>query len=131
VNQASEAQVQQKLVQTLEAQHLLHWRALRRVTLALGPVAALGLFLLWPPLSSRCLLVSSLLANRLLIALRGVFGLIAVSLLWAVGQRLDQWVFSALNLRGYHAVWLDRLMWLATQIGSLGFAALLVVTASV
>jgi hypothetical protein len=42
VNQASEAQVQQKLVQTPEAQHLLHWRALRRATMALGLVAALG-----------------------------------------------------------------------------------------
>jgi hypothetical protein len=48
-----------------------------------------------------------------------------------VGQRLDLWLFTALNLRGYHAVWLDRLMWLATQIGSLGFAAVLVVTAYV
>jgi hypothetical protein len=41
VNQAPEAQVQQKLVQTPEAQHLLHWRALRRATMALGLVAAL------------------------------------------------------------------------------------------
>ncbi|HZY45536.1 MAG TPA: phosphatase PAP2 family protein, partial [Anaerolineae bacterium] len=127
----TEAQVQQKLVQTPEAQHLLRRRALRRATIVLGLVAALGLFLLWLPLSSRRLLISSLVANQLLIGLLSIFGLIAISLLWAVGQRLDVWLFTALNLRGYHAVWMDRLMWLATQIGNVGFAALLVVTAYV
>jgi hypothetical protein len=81
VNQTAEAHAQQKLVQTPEAQHLLHRRALRRATTALGLVAALGLFLLWLPLTSRRLLVSSLIANRWLIALLGVFGLMAISLL--------------------------------------------------
>ncbi len=131
VNQASEAQAPPALVQTPEAQHLLHRRALRRATFALSLIAALGLFLLWLPLASRSLLISSLVANRLLIALLGVFGLIAISLLWAAGQRLDVWLFAALNLRGYHAVWMDRLMWMATQIGNVGFAALLVVVAYV
>jgi hypothetical protein len=41
----------------------------------------LGLFLLWLPLTSRRLLISSLIANRWLIALLGVFGLMAISLL--------------------------------------------------
>ena len=131
MNQTAEAQAQKILVQTPEAQHLLHRRALRRATIALGLVAALGLFLLWLPLTSRRLLISSLFANRWLIALLSVFGLIAISLLWAVGQRLDVWLFTAMNLRGYHAVWMDRLMWAATQIGNVGFVALLVVTAYV
>ncbi len=126
MNQVSEAHIQKTLVETPEAQHLLRRRALQRVIIALGLAAALGLFLLWLPLASRSLLVSSLFANRLLIALLGVFGLVAVSLLWATGQRLDVWLFTALNLRGYHAVWMDRLMWVATQIGNVGFAALLV-----
>ena len=131
MNQTAEAQAQKILVQTPEAQHLLHRRALRRATIALGLVAALGLFLLWLPLPSRRLLISSLFANRWLIALLSVFGLMAISLLWAAGQRLDVWLFTALNLRGYHAVWMDRLMWAATQIGNVGFAALLVVAATV
>jgi len=131
VNQTSEAQVQKTLVQTPEAQRLLRQRALRRATIALSLVVALVIFLLWLPSSSRRLLVSSLFANRLLITLLGSFGLIAVSLLWAVGQRLDVWLFTALNLRGYHAVWMDRLMWFSTQIGNVGFAALLVVAAYV
>jgi membrane-associated phospholipid phosphatase len=131
LNQTAEAQAQKILVQTPEAQHLLHRRALRRATIALGLVAALGLFLLWLPLSSRRLLISSLFANRWLIALLSVFGLMALSLLWAAGQRLDVWLFTAMNLRGYHAVWMDRLMWVATQIGNVGFVALLVVAAYV
>jgi membrane-associated phospholipid phosphatase len=131
VNLVSEVQAQQKLVETPAAQQLLRRRALRRAIIALGLIAALGLFLLWLPLSSRRLLISSLVANRWLIALLGVFGLISISLLWAVGQRLDIWLFTALNLRGYHARWMDRLMWVATQIGNVGFAALLVMIATV
>jgi membrane-associated phospholipid phosphatase len=131
VTQVSEAHAQKQLVQTPEAQRLLRWRAIRRATIALGLVAALGVFLLWLPVESRHLLVSSLFANRWLITLLGVFGLVAVSLLWATGQRLDVWLFTALNLRGYHAVWMDRLMWVATQIGNVGFAVLLVVAAVV
>ncbi|HET7376411.1 MAG TPA: phosphatase PAP2 family protein [Anaerolineae bacterium] len=124
---ATEAKAQQKLVETPAAQKLLRRRALRRVAMALGLIAALGLFLLWLPLTSRNLLVNSLFANRELIAQLILFGLIAVSLLWAKGQRLDVWLFTALNLRGYHSAWMDRLMWVATQIGNVGFAALLVV----
>lgn len=131
MTQVSEAHAQQQLVKTPAAQRLLRRRALQRVIIALGLVAALGVFLLWLPLASRRLLVSSLFANRWLITLLGVFGLVAVSLLWATGQRLDVWLFTALNLRGYHAVWMDRLMWVATQIGNVGFAVLLVVAAYV
>jgi membrane-associated phospholipid phosphatase len=131
MNQTSEAQVQQELVQTPEAQRLLRQRAIRRVVIALGLVVALGVFLLWLPSSSRYFLVSSLFANRLLVALLLVFGLMAISLLWSAGQRLDVWLFRALNLRGYHAVWIDHAMWVATQIGNFGFATLLVVVSYV
>ena len=74
VNQVSEAHIQKTLVETPEAQRLLRQRAFQRVIIALGLVAALGLFLLWLPVTSRNLLVSSLFANRLLIALMSVFG---------------------------------------------------------
>ena len=103
VDRASEAGAGQLPVQTSETRRLWRRRVFRRAVGALGLVAALGLFLLWLPWSSRRLLVSSLFANRLLIALLGIFGLIAISLLWAVGQRLDVWLFTALNLRGYHS----------------------------
>ncbi len=129
LNLASEVKTQQKLVETPEGEHHLQHIALQRVTMTLGLVIALGLFMWWLPLASRRLLISSFVANRLLIALLSGFGLIAISLLWAIGQRLDVWLFTALNLRGYHAAWMDHLMWLSTQIGNVSFASLLVAAA--
>jgi membrane-associated phospholipid phosphatase len=129
VNQASEAQVEQELAKSPEAQRHLRRLAIRRVTYAFALLAGLGLFLLWLPGSSRRSLISSIFANRLLIALLLLFGIVAVSLLWSKGQRFDVWLFNALNLRGYHATWMDRLMWTATLIGNEGFIALLVVAA--
>ena len=124
-----EAQVQQKLVQSQEAQHHLRQRARRRATIAFLLVAALVLFFVRLPPSSSRLLLGSLVANRLLVALLLVFGLIAISLLWARGQRLDVWLFQTLNLRGYHAVWMDRAMWVVTFFGNEGFVTVLVVAA--
>jgi membrane-associated phospholipid phosphatase len=83
------------------------------------------LFLLWLGPIARHSLGISLAENQFLIVLLFGFSLVAVSLLWSVGQRLDIWVFAGLNLRGYHSLWVDRAMWLTTQIGNAGFAALL------
>jgi membrane-associated phospholipid phosphatase len=129
MNQAAAAQVRQELVQAPGAPRPLRQRTTRRVVIAFGLVVSLGVFLWWLPASSRSLLVSRLVANRLLIMLLLLFGLTAISLLWSAGQRLDVWMFKLLNLRGYHAVYMDRLMWVATQIGNVGFAALVAVIA--
>lgn len=92
-------------------------------------VVALVVFLARLPLASTRLLLGSLVANRLLVVLLLFFGLVAVSLLWARGQILDVWLFRSLNLRGYHAVWLDRAMWVATFLGNEGFVTVLAVVA--
>jgi len=47
-----------------------------------------------------------------------VFSLLAVSLVWSTGQRVDVWAFLFFNLWGPHTVWLDRAMLGFTQIGS-------------
>ncbi len=125
MNPKAEAQVQQKIAHTPGGERVLRRRTIWRVASVLGLLAGLGLFLAWLPLPARTALVISLVANQLLIALLFGFSLVAISLLWSVGQRLDVWVFAALNLRGYHSLWMDRAMWLTTQIGSMGFAALL------
>lgn len=125
MNQTSEARIEQKLVQTPEAQQLLRERTIQRVAFALTLIVAVVLFLLWLPEPLRNLFVSNLIANRVLIACLFLFGLVASSLLWSFGQRIDVWLFNAMNLRGYHAVWVDRAMWLATQIGNVRFTALL------
>lgn len=127
----AEASTQQALASTTAAQRHLKRRTLLRVVIVSGLMLGLGLFLVWLPPLSRSALISSLLANQLLIALLFGFSLVAVSLLWAGGQRLDVWVFGALNLRGYHSRWMDRVMWLTTQLGSFIFAALLAFVAYV
>jgi membrane-associated phospholipid phosphatase len=105
---------------------LLQRLAVRRAISALSLIAALGLFLLWIPSSSRRLLISNLIANRLLIVLLFSFALMALSLLWAKGQALDIWLFKRVNLRGDQPnLWLDRAMWVITQIGSVGMAGLI------
>lgn len=65
---------------------------------------------------------AALRAQRTLVGAIVLFALITLSLLWTAGQRLDTWVFQLFNLRGNHPKWLDRAMWLVTQLGSLGAA---------
>ena len=125
MNPEAESQIEQELAHTTWGQRLLRRRTIWRGVMVLGWLAGVVLFLVWLGPLPRRALVSSLVANQLLIALLFVFSLIAISLLWSVGQRLDIWVFASLNLRGYHSRWMDLAMWLTTQIGNAGFAALL------
>lgn len=129
MNPKAEAQVQQKLAHTTWGQRLVRQRTIWRVAIIVGLLIGLGMFLLWLGPSARRALIISLTANQFLIALLVGFSLIALSLLWSVGQRFDVWVFASLNLRGYHSRWMDAAMWLTTQIGNAGFATLLAVGA--
>ena len=129
MNPKAEAQAQQKLAHTTWGKRLLNRRTIWRLAIVLGLLAGLSLFLAWLGPFARSALIAGLIANQLLLALLSGFSLIALSLLWSVGQRFDVWVFAALNLRGYHSRWMDGAMWLTTQIGSAGFAALLAVGA--
>lgn len=91
----------------------------RRLALLISLVIGLGVFFLWLPSGARAALFTALAAQRLLVGMIFLFALIAVSLVWSVGQRLDTWIFLFFNLRGYHPKWLDRVMWLATQVGNM------------
>jgi membrane-associated phospholipid phosphatase len=64
----------------------------------------------------------ALRAQLVLVGMLLLFALITLSMVWSVGQRLDTQAFLLFNLRGYHPRWLDRFMWLATQMGSIGAA---------
>lgn len=55
-----------------------------------------------------------------------LFGFVAVSLLWSIGQRIDVWVFKLLNVDGRRAPWLDKTMLGLTQLGN-GISILIVV----
>ena len=61
----------------------------------------------------QALVVRGVLSGMLL-----VFSLLAVSLVWSVGQRVDVWAFLVFNLRGARPAWLDWTMLGFTQVGS-------------
>lgn len=98
------------------------WSAYRRPVLLVGLVAGLAVFLVWLPKAPRAALFAALLAQRALMGMLFLFAMIALSLVWSAGQRLDTWGFLLLNIRGYHPKWLDGLMWLATQLGNMATA---------
>jgi membrane-associated phospholipid phosphatase len=100
------------------------WSVYRRPALLASLVAGLVAFLVWLPGGARAALFAALWAEQALVGLLGLFALVALSLVWSAGQRLDTWVFLRFNLGGYHSGWLDRVMWLATQAGSIVAAAL-------
>ncbi len=110
--------------QSLFAQMLQVWVDYRRIILSvLIFIALVALFTSLEP-ATRTSLVRGLFANRTLFILLLAFSLLMLSLLWSAGQRMDVWIFTLFNLRGHHPLWLDRLMWLTTQIGN-GFLGIL------
>jgi len=107
-----------------EAVRASFWAANRRRP-AFLVILAIGLagFLIWLPSGARASLWTGLNAQRGLVVLLSLFALITLSLVWTAGQRLDARIFTLFNTHGYPK-WLDRLMWLATQLGNM-VAALL------
>ena len=90
----------------------------RRPAFLLLLVTALVLILVWLPGGARASLWTALNAQRGLVVLLSLFALVTLSLIWSAGQRLDTRVFMLFNMRGY-PMWLDRCMWLATQLGNM------------
>jgi membrane-associated phospholipid phosphatase len=107
------------------------WSGNRRRLLLASLVLGLVLFFLWLPSAARTGLLAAMQAQTALVGLLLLFALVALSLLWSAGQRLDARLFLFINLRRHHSGWLDRVMWVATQAGNLlvalGLTGLLVV----
>ncbi len=76
------------------------------------------MFFIWMPDEARASLWTALSAQRGLVGLLFLFALVTLSLIWSVGQRMDSRVFLTINQRSYPK-WLDRFMWLATQLGNM------------
>jgi membrane-associated phospholipid phosphatase len=91
-----------------------------------SPMAAAGLvlFAVGIPASARTALVQAIAAQPFVAGMLLTFGLLALSLLWSGGQRLDAWAFLYINVHGRRPLWLDRAMLGITQLGS-AFAPLL------
>lgn len=102
---------------------ILAMRKYRPVAWLVFLTASLVLFLAWMPSQMRIIIWHGLAAQGILSSMLLVFSLLAVSLVWSIGQRVDVWAFLFFNLRGPRPVWLDRTMLGFTQIGS-GIAAL-------
>jgi membrane-associated phospholipid phosphatase len=83
-----------------------------------GLTVGLVLFLAWLPPHVRMFFWHGLKAHGILASMSLGFSLLALSLLWSTGQRIDTWTFLLLNLRGRHPPWLDMLMGGFTQIGN-------------
>jgi membrane-associated phospholipid phosphatase len=95
------------------------WVSLNRPLVWLvGLTAGLVLFLAWLPAYVRMFFWRGLQAQPILASMIFGFSLLALSLLWSAGQRMDTWTFLFFNFRGRHPPWLDRLMWGCTQIGN-------------
>ncbi len=90
----------------------------RRPAFLLLLVTGLTLFLIWLPAGTRASLWNAFIAQRGLVVLLSLFALLMLSLIWSFGQRIDAKIFTFFNIQRYPK-WLDRLMWLATQLGNM------------
>ncbi len=104
--------------QGLLTQLLETWSHHRRLILVTITFITFSAFISSLSQQTQHALALSLWANQRLVALLLIFLLLTLSLLWSAGQRLDTWIFLLFNLHGHHPLWLDRVMWVLTQIGS-------------
>ncbi len=88
-------------------------------------IACLVVLLVWLPPQLRILIWRGLVARGALSSMLLGFGLVAISLVWSAGQRMDVWAFLYFNLHGSRPVWLDRMMMGLTQVGN-GITALVI-----
>jgi len=95
----------------------------RPVAWVAGITIVLIVFLLILPADIRTVFWRSLQSRAIVVIMLLTFSLVAISLVWSAGQRLDTWVFLSFNLRGSRPLWLDRIMLGFTQIGN-GFTSL-------
>jgi membrane-associated phospholipid phosphatase len=79
---------------------------------------ALSLFTIFVPYSFWLHFWAILKAHSLLAGMFLMFSLVAVSLVWSAGQRIDALVFSFFNQHGRRPRWLDRTMQIVTEFGN-------------
>lgn len=101
------------------------WRTYRRAILLGALVAGLLILFALLPEEARTALFKAFRVRGSLVGMILLFAAVSLSLVWSAGQRLDARVFMHFNLGGHRGKGLDRLMWLATQLGSFGAATLL------
>jgi membrane-associated phospholipid phosphatase len=113
-----------KQAPTRWARWLVRARRLKPLLWLVFLSVSLVLFWAFLPHSVRLSLGLSLQTQAPLALMIVSFLLLTLSLLWSAGQRLDDWGFTYLNMRGGRPRWLDVLMVIFTQIGN-GLTAIL------
>ena len=73
---------------------------IRPIAWVMSLMAGLVVLLVSLPATLRMALWHGLLAQRTLASMLLIFSLLAISLVWSTGQRMDAWAFLYLNLRG-------------------------------
>lgn len=95
------------------------WASYRHLLLLIVLGVLLAVFLVRLPGEARVALLAALWEQRVLVGLICAFTIVAVTLVWSVGQRFDTAVFVFLNLYGFRSDWLDQIMFQVTQLGSM------------
>lgn len=62
-----------------------------------------------------------IMAQQKLVILGLLFSVIALSLIWSFGQRIDVWIFMHINKKGQRPRWLDLTILCITQLGNFVF----------
>ena len=93
-------------------------KRIRPTTWVAGLSTGLIAFLVFLPAPMRVIVWRSLQVQGVLVSMLLIFSLLAISLVWSAGQRVDVWAFLFLNVRGLHPPWLDWAMLGFTQIGN-------------
>jgi membrane-associated phospholipid phosphatase len=94
------------------------WTTNKRIIYLAVLLAGLVSFLIWLPVGARVSLQMALIAHQGLVILLFLFAMMTLSLIWSAGQRLDIRIFMLFNMQLYPR-WLDRCMWVATQLGNM------------
>ena len=94
-----------------------HLRIFELVSLA----AAAVIFLFIIPAHIRLFFWNGIKSHKVITSMLLIFSILAISLVWSTGQKLDSWGFLFFNTHGSRPIWLDNTMLGMTQIGN-GFA---------
>lgn len=99
-----------RIIYRIRHAHPVVWLIAIAVTLTLFAIFVPSTFWthLWLNINKHKVLVSMLL----------LFCLLALSLVWSAGQRIDAYVFSIFNTHGNRPRWLDRTMLAITELGN-------------
>lgn len=89
-----------------------------RIGIFVACLAGLAFLLSFAPAEQREVLWRALTLQRNLIVPMLILGLLALSLLWARGQEIDNRAFLFFNLRGRRPRWLDIALGTFSQLGS-------------